>query len=246
MAAVSPTVTVTPSQAQITNTQSLLVAVGVAGTAGTPTGTVVLTAGTFASGAGTLVDGAVQFLVPPGALTVGPTEALTANYTPDAASTANYLVGTGTANVAVVKVTINLPSKLQGYKAQLAVLIAGVLTLVAGLKDVQGGFKVDQVDATDHGTNGWKARLPGLTDFEGSATLDFIAGDASQEFLRTAVLSQTPLSLTLLPVDAAGSGAESYYGTAIISDWKWSGKNADLQSVQITLTGAGPFSVAAQ
>jgi predicted secreted protein len=246
MAAVAPTVTVTPGQAQITNTQSLLVTVGLSGASGTPTGTVVLTAGTFTSGAGTLVNGAVQFMVPPGALAIGPTEALNANYTPDAASTANYTVATGTVNVAVVKVTVNLPSKLLGYKAQLAVLIAGVVTLVAGLKDVQGGFKVDQVDATDHGTNGWKARMSGLNDFEGTATLDFIAGDASQAFLRNAVLSQTPLTLTLLPIDAAGSGAESYTGPAIISDWKWSGKNADLQSVQITLAGAGPFSVVAQ
>lgn len=249
MPAVAPNVTVTPGQSQITKTQSLLVTVGVAGSGSNPpvaTGTVVLTAGSFISGAGTLANGSVQFLVPPGALPVGPTEALSATYTPDTNSSANYTTATGTANVAVVAITVNLPAKLQGYKAQLAVLIAGVVTLIAGLKDLEGGFKSDQLDATDHGTNGWKARMPGLLDFEGSATLDYILGDASQKYLLNAVLNQSTLTITLLPTDASGSGADSYVGPAIITDFKWNGKNTDLQGVSLTLVGGGPFSVVAQ
>ncbi|MGA7887611.1 MAG: phage tail tube protein [Acidobacteriaceae bacterium] len=246
MAAVAPTVTVTPGQAQITNTQSLLVTVAVTGAAGTPTGSVVLTAGSFTSGAGKLANGSVQFMVPPGALAVGPTEALTATYTPDTASSTNYTDATGTADVAVAALSVNLPSKLQGYKAQLSTLVNGVVTLIAGLKDLEGGFKSEQLDASDHGTSGWKARIPGLLDFDGSATLDYIEGDASQQSLRTSLLSQQLLTITLLPTDAAGSGAASYAGPVQITDWKWSGKNTELQSVQITFAGAGPFSVVAQ
>ena len=248
MPAAAPTVTVTPQQASITSAQSLLVTVSVSTLTGdpTPTGSVVLTAGSFVSGAGVLSGGAVSFQVPAGALAVGPTEALSAVYTPDTAGSTYYLTATGTANVAVVKVTINLPSKLQGYKAQLAMLVAGVVTLIAGLKDLDGGFKSEQLDATDHGTNGWKARIPGLLDFDCTAKLDYICGDASQQALRNAVLSQQNIVVTLLPVDAAGSGAESWSGPATITDWKWDGKNTDLQGVQITLAGAGPFSVVTQ
>lgn len=249
MLAVAPTITVTPSQASITDTQSLLVTVGVAGTGTNPpiaTGTVVLTAGSFTSGAGTLANGSVSFLIPGGAMPVGASNTITGAYTPDTAGAVNYTSGSGTATETVTATSVNLPAKLQGYKAQLAVLIAGVLTVVAGLKDLQGGFKTDQLDATDHGTNGWKARMNGLKDFEGSATLDYIEGDTSQQYLFDSMMSGLALQITLYPTKASGSGARSYTGPIVITDFKWSGKNTDLQSSQLTLTGAGPFSVAAQ
>ena len=144
-------------------------------------------------------------------------------------------------------VTVSLPTKLQGYKAQLAYLSStGTNVLVAGLKELDGGFTVEELDSTDHGNNGWKSRMAGLNDFDGSAKLDYIAGDDSQTYLLNAVISHTALSLTLLPVDDAGSGVQSFVGPAIITAWKWDGKNTDLQGVQITLKGNGPFSVVAQ
>lgn len=138
--------------------------------------------------------------------------------------------------------------KLQGYKAQLGIVpsAGGAAVIVAGLKDLEGGFKADELNATDHGNNGWKSRLLGLLDFEGSAKLDHISGDDSQKTLRDALLNSTVLNITLYPEVSAASGEDSYVGTAIITDWKWDGKNTDLQGVQITLKGAGPFTVTAQ
>jgi predicted secreted protein len=207
---------------------------------------VVLTAGSLVLAAATLVNGVANVVVPAGTQSVGSCS-LTAVYTPDSASTAAYTTATSSAaTVTVTKVAMSLPQKLQGYKAQLGVLVGAVYTIIAGLKDLEGGFKVELLDSTDHGNNGWKSQLPGLLAFEGSAKLDYIAGDTSQQLLRAAVLNSTVLNIVLLPVDSASSGVESWAGTAIITDWKWDGKNTDLQGVQVTLTGAGPFSVVTQ
>lgn len=140
------------------------------------------------------------------------------------------------------------PHKLQGYKAQLQYTPAGggAAVTIAGLKELEGGFKADELDATDHGNNGWKSRLIGLLDFEGSAKLDYITGDTSQQALRSAILNSTPLAVTLFPEIAVGSGEDSYVGSVIITDFKWDGKNNDLQGIQITMKGAGPFTVNAQ
>lgn len=140
------------------------------------------------------------------------------------------------------------PHKLQGYKAQLQYTPSGggAAVTVAGLKDLEGGFTSEQLDATDHGNNGWKARMNGLLDFEGSAKLDHIAGDTSQQYLRTAMLTQAAVAILLLPEIAVGSGEDSYSGSVIITDFKWDGKNTDLQGVSITMKGAGPFTVVAQ
>jgi predicted secreted protein len=246
MAAVAPTVTVTPSAAAITNVQALPVAVSVTGAGGTALGTVQLTSGTYTSNNITLVNGAATIVVPAAVLAIS-ADTLTVTYTPTGTSIAAYLTGTGTANVTVTIAPVTLPSKLQGYKAQLTYTPpTGAPVVIAGLKDLEGGFKAEELDSTDHGNNGWKARLLGLLDFEGSAKVDYIAGDASQTYLLNSILNSTTLSITMAPVLSPGSGVASFVGPAIITDWKWDGKNTDLQGVQMTLKGAGPFVVVAQ
>jgi predicted secreted protein len=246
MTAATPAVSVTPSQPAITNVQALPVTVGVSGSAGVPTGSVILSSGAWSSSASTLVGGVANITIPAGVLSLG-SATLTAAYTPNTADSGVYLSATGTGAVTVTIVVVSLPSKLQGYKAQITYTPnGGAPVIIAGLKDLEGGFKVDELDATDHGQNGWKSRMMGLNDFDGSAKLDYIAGDASQEYLLQAVLNHTVLNVTLFPILAAGSGVDSYVGSAIITDFKWDGKNNDLQGVQVTLKGAGPFSVVAQ
>jgi predicted secreted protein len=246
MSAVAPTVTVTPSASAITNVQALPVAVSVAGASGVALGTVQLTSGTYTSNAATLVNGAATIVVPAAVLAIA-LDTLTVTYTPTGASVGVYLSGTGTATATVSISPVSLPSKLQGYKAQLTYTPGtGAPVVIAGLKDLEGGFKADELDSTDHGNNGWKARLLGLLDFEGSAKVDYIAGDSSQAYLLNSILNSTVLAITIAPVLSPGSGVASFVGPAIITDWKWDGKNTDLQGVQITLKGAGPFVTVAQ
>jgi predicted secreted protein len=175
------------------------------------------------------------------------TDTLTVTYTPDVAGEAAFNTATGTGTVTVTAVSL-VPCKLQGYKAQLGYVppAGGALVIVAGLKEVDGGFTAEELDSTDHGSGGWKQRMYGLLDFSGTAKLDYIAGDASQEALLAAILNKTPLTITMFPTQSSGSGVDSYIGPVVLGDFKWDGKNTDLQGVSITLKGAGAFSVAAQ
>ena len=99
----TPTVTVTPAAGSITTAQSLGVTIAVSGSNGTPTGSVVLSSGTYASAATTLVSGSATITIPAGQLATGSNTALTAKYTPDSASSANYNSASGTASVTVTQ-----------------------------------------------------------------------------------------------------------------------------------------------
>ena len=97
---VTPTVTVTPATGSITTAQSLGVTLGVSGTAGTPTGSVVLSSGSYTSSAATLSSGSATITIPAGSLAAG-SDTLTAKYTPDSGSSATYNSASGTASVTV-------------------------------------------------------------------------------------------------------------------------------------------------
>jgi hypothetical protein len=99
-------VTVTPASNSISTTQSLVVAVTVAGVGGTPTGSVVLSSGNYTSAATTLTAGSASITIAAGSLVVGP-NTLTAKYTPDAASSATFNSASGTA---AAPVTVTLPA----------------------------------------------------------------------------------------------------------------------------------------
>jgi len=107
----TPTVTVTPASNTITTSQGLNVAVTVAGTAGTPTGAVVLSSGAYTSSSTTLNSGSATITIAAGSLAVGP-DTLTAKYTPDAASSTVYANGSGNGSVTVTQgataVTVNI------------------------------------------------------------------------------------------------------------------------------------------
>lgn len=99
---VTPSVTVAPSASSITTTQALTVTVTVNGGSGYPTatGTVTLSSGSYTSAATTLSNGSAAINVAAGALAVG-TDTLSAQYAPDAGSSAYLNGATGTAQVTV-------------------------------------------------------------------------------------------------------------------------------------------------
>jgi subtilase family serine protease len=91
---VSPTLTLTPSQQFISNSQVLTVGVVVNAVQyyPSPTGSVILTSGAYTSAPAALVAGGATITVPAGSLAVGD-DTLTVTYTPDAASSSSYLNG---------------------------------------------------------------------------------------------------------------------------------------------------------
>jgi hypothetical protein len=98
----APKVMVTPASGSITTAQSLVVGVTVFGASGVPTGTVTVSSGKYTSSAATLSAGAAAITIPAGSLAAG-SDVLSANYTPDSASTATYFSASGTAPVAVTQ-----------------------------------------------------------------------------------------------------------------------------------------------
>jgi hypothetical protein len=227
--------------------QAVAVTVAVTGTGATPTGTVEITSGAFASAAVALSAGSAVIAIPPGALAVG-VNALATTYTPDVNSDAIYTSGTGTANETVTAVSVT-PCKLQGYLAQLGYVppAGGAMQILAGMKDLDGEFKADELDSSDH-SGSWKGRMLGMLDFTATAKLDYIAGDAGQEGFLQALLNRTPLQIYLFPKQGTGSGVDQYVGQVVIPSYKWSGKMKDLQDATFSLANAANtgFTVSAQ
>lgn len=247
MSLLVPTVTVTPAPSAITAVQAVAVTVAVSGTGATPTGAVKIVSGAFASASVDLVAGSAVIAIPPGALAVG-TDALTTTYTPDVNSDGVYQTGTGTANVTVTAVNVT-PLKLQGYMAQLGYypVAGGAMQILAGLKDLDGEFKADELDSSDH-SGSWKGRMLGMLDFTATAKLDYIAGDSGQEGFLQALINRTPLNIILFPKQGSGSGVDQYAGTVVIPSYKWSGKMKDLQDATFSLANAANagFTITAQ
>ncbi len=110
VAKTTPTVTVTPSPATVTLAQDFSVMVTAAGGAGnpTPSGTVTLLSGGFSSGQVVLSNGSATIPVPARTLAAG-TDALTVNYAPDAAGSANYNNAAGTATETVQPIAKTAP-----------------------------------------------------------------------------------------------------------------------------------------
>jgi hypothetical protein len=98
----TPTVTVTPASTTILSTQSLNLTTTVAGTGGTPTGTVTLSGGGYDSPAQTLSNGSATFAIPANSLALG-TDTFTVTYSGDA----NFASSTGTATVMVSAGTVS-------------------------------------------------------------------------------------------------------------------------------------------
>lgn len=98
------TVTVTANPTTFTSLQGTTVTVGVTGSSGTPTGTIVLSSGSFTSASHTLAaDGTTTFNLSPGVLAAG-TDTITATYSGDSV----YATSTGTTQVTITQLTYAL------------------------------------------------------------------------------------------------------------------------------------------
>jgi trimeric autotransporter adhesin len=141
----APTLTLTPSSTSITTTDTLTVAVTVAGNAtfGTPAGTVTLTSGTYSSGPQTLVSGSYTFSVPPGKLAQGGINTTTitvsysgaAGYAPTSADTSVLVTGV----TPTMTVTPSSNSIQSNQPLSVTVIVAGSGSTPTGTVTLSGG-----------------------------------------------------------------------------------------------------------
>lgn len=134
---VSPTLTLTPSQLVISNSQTLNVTVVASGPQyyPTPTGSVVLTSGGYSPASVALVGGKTIITIPPGSLAVG-NDLLTVSYTPDVAGSSNYFAGSNIVYVQNegdrITPTIQLMSSSQNITTGQALTVAVIVNGFTG------------------------------------------------------------------------------------------------------------------
>ncbi|HEY2857157.1 MAG TPA: glycoside hydrolase family 44 protein [Terracidiphilus sp.] len=131
----TPSVSVALTSSSITTAQSLHVAVTVAGSSGTPTGSVVLSSGTYKSASASLSAGAVKITITAGSLAVG-SDTLTASYAPGASSSSKYLSASGTAPVTVT--TAAVTPKVTVSPASGTITTAQSLAVTVGVSSSSG------------------------------------------------------------------------------------------------------------
>ena len=126
-----PAVTVTPEETTHPYAENLIVTTTVAGSSGTPTGSVTLSSGAYSSAAAGLSSGSATFYLQPGSLAQG-SDTLTVTYTPDSGSSSKYATSTGTVAMNItspgstnVAVTINTLAN----RHQISPYIYGINTL---------------------------------------------------------------------------------------------------------------------
>ncbi len=128
----APTVAITPTPNSVTVLQSLLASVSVAGSSGTPTGTVTLVGGSYTStqtlGSGGCASISCAFTIPAGSLAIG-TDTLTGNYSGDS----NYAAATNSTTVTVNGLTASMTaSAANSINSVQALTVTGTVTGSSG------------------------------------------------------------------------------------------------------------------
>lgn len=214
------TVTVTPSASSITVDQVLSVQVTVAGTSGTPTGTVTLAGGGFLGGSQTLSSGTATFTIPAFAL-AGGSYSLAASYTGDA----NYALASGTASVSVTKI---LPTAISVTPASASVAVNAALT-VTGTVTGAGPTPTGSVTVAGGGytsvsgaalTNGaYSIKIPANSLAVGTDTLTVTYfGDGTYGTgTNTATVTVTPAPLYAITSTTPTAVAKGAPATAVVT-----------------------------
>lgn len=99
-------------------------------------------------------------------------------------------------------------------------------------------IKLDQIDATDHDTLGWKDNLDGLRDFTGTIDSLYFTNDTTQTALLDAILAggQTIIG-EFRPLDVVGE--VNYTGNLVITDYKAAAKLSTAQARNVSFAGRG-------
>lgn len=131
-------------------------------------------------------------------------------------------------------------TKIKGYEGQLYyTLSGGTRKLYANVTDIQLDVKADEIDFSDHSTQGWKDTAPGLKAFSGSIKAMSTAEGVDEDAFFDAIVNSTDLTLEFRPQDV--TAGRSYSGTIGITDYKAGAPNSGAQVVDVSFTGRGPL-----
>lgn len=136
-----------------------------------------------------------------------------------------------------------LTGKLQGIKSQFSYTVGGgAATQLVSLSGWDLDIKAAELDVSDHDSEGWADKLPGLAEWTATVKAVRFEGDASQQGLEDALAAALTGTATLacvfMPVKNVGNSA--YSGNAVVLGYKPSdGGTKGAQTIDFTLSGRG-------
>jgi predicted secreted protein len=138
---------------------------------------------------------------------------------------------------------------IAGYNGLVYVSSDGgtTFTQVAQLTGVTLTVTADMLDATTKSTAaaGWKAKQPGLLDWNAAAKSLRAANDAANSLLYSVLVGRSLVSFRFDPENTA-TGKPRYAGDGYLKDWKEDSQAADLTKIDITIEGNGPLALSTQ
>lgn len=211
------TVSVSANPTSFTSAQSTTVTVTVAGSSGTPTGTVFLTSGTFSSPTHTLSSGSATFTLASGVLAVG-ADTITATYSGDSV----YASNTGTTQVTVTQATLLPPTVTvtpasgsidSGQSLNVTAAVTGSGVTPTGTVTISGGGYTSSAQALASGSYTFVIPANSLSAGTDTLTVSYSGDSVYASGSSTASVSVTPsvykLSATSPSAINAGGSATS-------------------------------------
>ena len=242
------TVSVAPASSSIVSNQSLNVTISIAGSSGTPTGTVTLSSGTYTSGSTALSSGSATITIPANSLAAG-TDTLTASYSGDA----TYAAENGSATEAVTQATLLTPSVAvsaspssfnSGQGTTVTVTVSGSGATPTGSVLLTSGSFTSAPHTLSGGTTTFSLS-PGLLATGTDTITAQYAGDSvygSANGTTQVTVTQSTFSLV------ATNPAAISRGSSAVSTITWTTTNSYSSNVSLTsctLNSGGPLNSAA-
>lgn len=127
---------------------------------------------------------------------------------------------------------------MRGYEGQLYYTpLAGTATLFANVTDIDIDVKADEIDFSDHSTQGWKDKAGGLKEWSGTVKAMALQGGVDETVFFNALVGETNLGISFRPQDI--TGGFMFTGTCAVTGYKHSAANSGAQTLDITLSGRG-------
>lgn len=135
-------------------------------------------------------------------------------------------------------------SAIAGYKASITSKVStstAAATTLGELRDYTLSVEMSEIDATSHGSSGWREIIAGIKSWNFDAEALYVDDNATQDQLRDALSGDTKLTVTFIPI----TGDKKWQGSAYVTSWDLSGPTEDAAATSISGMGTGALSTAA-